>query len=175
MTTNHISDTTADKNRQNWCTPNWYVMGPWGGEGTFSRMCVQFNIVDVILIFVPNTWVTFWVHGKKNLQNSWFYPKYLCQTFGRVIRLDCCLRGGGYKLKNVCTIQHSWFCPDFCAEDLGELSSWIVVFGPLRGVRAQFKKCVYNSTFLILSWYFCQTFGGVIKFDLLSLGQTHNC
>ena len=26
MTTNHIRDTTADKNRQNWCTPNWYVM-----------------------------------------------------------------------------------------------------------------------------------------------------
>ena len=26
MTTNHISDTTADKNRQNWCTPNRYVM-----------------------------------------------------------------------------------------------------------------------------------------------------
>ena len=35
----------------------------------------------------------------------------------------------------------------------------------LRGVRAQFQKCVYNSTFLILSWFLCQTFGGVFKFD----------
>ena len=26
-------------------------------------------------------------------------------------------------------------------------------------------KCVYNSTFLILSWFVCQTFGGVINFD----------
>ena len=50
-------------------------------------------------------------------------------------------------------------------------SRWIMkllVFGPcraLRGARAQFQKCVYNSTFLILSWYLCQTCGGVFKFD----------
>ena len=29
----------------------------------------------------------------------------------------------------------------------------------------QFLKFVYNSTLLILSWFLCQTFGGVIKFD----------
>ena len=31
------------------------------------------------------------------------------------------------------------------------------------GVRAQFQKCVYNSTFSILSWFLCQKFGGVIR------------
>ena len=36
--------------------------------------------------------------------------------------------GWGYNFKNVCTIQHSWFYPDFCAKHLGEFSSLIVVF-----------------------------------------------
>ena len=61
-----------------------------------------------------------------------------------------------------------WFYHDFHAKHFGGLSRWIVVFGPcraLRGVRAQFQKCVYNSTSLILSWFLCQTFGGVFKFD----------
>ena len=39
-------------------------VGPWGGEGTFSEMCVQFNILDFILIFVPNTWGSFGVPEK---------------------------------------------------------------------------------------------------------------
>ena len=69
--------------------------------------------------------------------------------------------GWGYNFKNVCTIQHSWFYPDFCAKHLGEFSSLIVVFGP----NAQLLKCVNNSTFLILSWFLCQTVGGVIKLD----------
>ena len=33
------------------------------------------------------------------------------------------------------------------------------------GGRAQFLKCMYNSTFLILSLFLCQTFGRVIKLD----------
>ena len=107
----------------------------------------------------------------------------------------------------MCTIQHSWFYSDFFAKHLGELSSWIVVFGPCRALRGEntiskrcvqftildsiliflpniwvsyqvgllslgpeggegtISKSVYNSTFLILSWFLCQTFGGVFKFD----------
>ena len=76
------------------------------------------------------------VYNSTLLILSWF----LWQTFGGVIRLDCCLREGGYNFKNECTIQYSWFCPDFCAAHLGELSSWIVVFGPCQGGRAQFGK-----------------------------------
>ncbi len=34
----------------------WALSGPEGGEGTISKMCVQFNILDSILIFVPNIW-----------------------------------------------------------------------------------------------------------------------
>ena len=51
--------------------------------------------------------------------------------------------------------------PDFCAKHLGEFSSLIVVFGP----NAQLLKCVNNSTFLILSWFLCQTIRGVIELD----------
>ena len=72
---------------------------------SISKICVQFNILDSILIFLPNIWVSYQV---------------------------------------------------------GLLSLGPV--GPWEG-RAQFLKCVYNSTFLILSWFLCQTFGGVIKFD----------
>ena len=36
-------------------------LGPEGGEGTISKMCVQFNILDSILIFVPNMWGSFQV------------------------------------------------------------------------------------------------------------------
>ena len=68
-------------------------------------------------------------------------------------------RGGwGHSFKNVCTIQHSWFYPDFCAKHLGEFSSLIVVFGP----KAQLLKCVNTPIFLILSLFLCQTFWGVI-------------
>ena len=38
---------------------------------------------------------------------------------------------------SMCTIQHSWFYPDFCAKHLGELSSLIVVFGPCRALREE--------------------------------------
>ena len=41
--------------------------------------------------------------------------------------------------------------------------------GPWEG-RTQFLKGVYNSPFLILSWFFCQTFGWVIKLDCCLLG-----
>ena len=69
--------------------------------------------------------------------------------------------GGGHNFLNVCTIQHFLFYPDFCAKYLGELSSRIV----WGGGRAQILKCMFNSTFFILSWFFCQTFGGVINLD----------
>ena len=69
--------------------------------------------------------------------------------------------GWGHNFKNVCTIQHPWFYPDFCAKHLGEFSSLIVVFGP----KAQLLKCVNTPIFLILSWFLCQTVGGVIKLD----------
>ena len=41
--------------------------------------------------------------------------------------------------------------------------------GAERG-RAQFQKCVYNSTLLILSWFLRQTFGGVYQAGLLCFG-----
>ena len=69
--------------------------------------------------------------------------------------------GWGHNFKNVCTIQHPWFYPDFCAKHLGEFSSLIVVFGP----KAQLLKCVNTPIFLILYLFLCQTFGGVIKSD----------
>ena len=34
-------------------------LGPEGGEGTISKICVQFNILDSILIFLPNIWVSY--------------------------------------------------------------------------------------------------------------------
>ena len=112
-------------------------------------MVVQFNILDFILIFVPNIWGSYQVgllslgpvgpwEGRtqflKCVYNSTFLilSWFLCQTFGGVIKFDCCL--------------------------------W-ALSGPEKGGGAQFLKCVYNSTFLILSWFLCQTVGGVIELD----------
>ena len=39
----------------------WALSGPEGGEGTISKMCVQFNILDSILIFVPTIWGSYQV------------------------------------------------------------------------------------------------------------------
>ena len=63
----------------------------------------------------------------------------------------------------VCTIQHFLFYPNFVPKIWGNIQVGLLSVGPAGG-RAQFLKCMYNSTFLILSLFLCQTFGGVIKF-----------
>ena len=116
----------------NWAPDSWapgelssriVVFGPYRalrGENTISKRCVQFTILDSILIFLPNIWVSYQVG---------------LLSFG----------GEGTISKKVCTIQHSWFYPDFFAKHLGELSSLIVVFGPCRALRGEntiSKMCV---------------------------------
>ena len=160
------------------------------GENTISKRCVQFNILDSILIFLPNIWVSYQVgllslgpvgpwEGRtqflKGVYNSTFLilSWFLCQTFGWVIKLDCCLWGERAQfLKGVCTIQHSWFYPDFFAKHLGKLSSWIVVFGPCRALRGEntiSKMCVqFNILDFIL--IFVPNIWGSYQVWLLSLG-----
>ena len=132
----------------------WALSGPEGGEGTISKMCVQFIYPD-------------------------FCGKHLGEFSSLIVVFGPCqaLRWENTISKRCVqfTILDSIliFLPNiWVSYQVGLLSLGPV--GPWEG-RTQFLKCVYNSTFLILSWYFCQTFGGVIKFDLLSLGQTHNC
>ena len=72
----------------------------------------------------------------------------------------------------MCTIQHSWFYSDFFAKHLGELSSWIVVFGPCRALRGEStisKMCVqFNILDSIL--IFVPNIWGSYQVWLLSLG-----
>ena len=83
----------------------WALSGPEGGEGTISKMCVQFNIFDSILIFVPNSWGSYRVrllflgpeggdctNSKMSVHFNIFDSIFiLCQKFGGVFKLDCCL------------------------------------------------------------------------------------
>ena len=127
---------------------SWYLCQTCGGvfkfdcclwaKDTIARMCKQFNILDFILICVPNNWGSYWV---------------------RLLSLGP--EGGGCTNSKMCVHFNIFFILSWCcAKNLGEYSSWIVVCG-----RAQFLKCMYNSTFLILSLFLCQTFEGVIKLD----------
>ena len=162
-------------------------VSPAGGRAQFSKC--MYNSTFLIL--------------------SWF----LCQTFGGVIKLDCCLwalRGVWIaQILKKCLYTSTFFILSwFCANNLGECSSWIVVcepcggegtifkmyvqfnipdfilifvpniwgsyqigllsLGPVkpRGEMAQFLKCVLNSKFLILSWFFLPNFWGSIKVPL---------
>ena len=72
--------------------------------------------------------------------------------------------GWGHNFKNVCTLQHFWFYLDFLPKIWGSIQVGLLSVSPAGG-RAQFLKCMYNSTFLILSLFLCQTFWGVIKLD----------
>ena len=137
--------------------------------------------------FLPNIWVSYqvrllslgpvgpWegraqflkcVHNSTFLILSWF----LCQTFGGVIKLDCCraLRGEGTISKRCVQFNILDSILIFVPNNWGSYQVGLLSLGPVvpweRG-GAQFLKCVYNSTFLILSWFLCQTFGGVIKLD----------
>ena len=101
-----------------------------------------------------------WVKMKIFVPNIWWCYQVGLLSLGPVGPWG----GWGHNFKNVCTIQHPWFYPDFCAKHLGEFSSLIVVFGP----KAQLLKCVNTPIFLILSWFLCQTVGGVIELDCCS-------
>ena len=54
-------------------------------------------------------------------------------------------------------VPNIWWCYQVGLLSLGPVGPW--------GRGAQFLKCVYNLTFLILSWFLCQTFGRGIKLD----------
>ena len=123
------------------------------------------------------------------------------------------LGGWGHNLKNVCTIQHSWFYPDIFAKHLGELSSlicclwakhtiaktckqfnildFILIFvpnswgsyqvrllflGPEGGGIAQILKCLYTSTFFILSWFCANNLGKCSTWIVVCepCGEGHN-
>ena len=56
MTTNHISVTTADKNRQNWCTPNRYVMATTGQSILASEAEVSDALSMAALLAVDGHW-----------------------------------------------------------------------------------------------------------------------
>ena len=72
-------------------------------------MCIQFNILDPILICVPYIWGSY---------QLWLLSLGPVGPWG----------GEGTIYKNVYTIQHSWSYSDLCAKHLGELSTLIVVF-----------------------------------------------
>ena len=118
-------------------------------------MVVQFNILDFILIFVPNIWgsyqVWFVVFGPntqllKCVNNSTFLilSWFLCQTVGGVIKLDCCLwalRGVWIaQILKKCLYTSTFFILSwFCAKHFRECSSWIVVCGNCGGKGTIFK------------------------------------
>ena len=105
-------------------------------------MCVQFNILDFILIFVPNSW------GSYRVRLLFLGPE----------------GGGGIAQILKCVYNSTFlFYPNFVLKIWGNIQVGLSV-GP-AGARAQFLKCMYNSTFLILSLFLCQTFGRVIKLD----------
>ena len=116
----------------------WALLGPEGGRAHFLKMCIQFNILDPILICVPNIWGSY---------QLWLLSLGPVGPWG----------GEGTISKNVYTIQHSWSYPDLCAKHLGELSTFIVVFGPCRALRGEgiSKMCVqFNilDPILIFVW-----------------------
>ena len=115
---------------------SWFLCQTFGGvfkfdcclwaKRTIAKMCEQFNILDFILIFVPNSWGSYRVRllflgpeGGGDCTNSKMSVHFnifdsiliFCQKFGGVFKLDCCLwalREGGHNFQNVCTIQHFW-------------------------------------------------------------------
>ena len=105
-------------------------------------MYLQFNIPNFILIFVPNIWGSYQV-GLLSFGGEGTISKR-CVQFNI---LD----------SNLIFLPNIWVSYQVWLLSLGPV-------GPWEG-RTQFLKCVYNSTFLILSWFVCQTFGGIIKFD----------
>ena len=131
---------------------SWYLCQTCGGvfkfdcclwaKDTIARMCKQFNILDFILICVPNNWGSYWV---------------------RLLSLGP--EGGGCTNSKMCVHFNIFlFYPDVVPKIWGSIQVGLLSVGPAGG-RAQFLKCMYNSTFLILSLFLCQTFGGVIKSD----------
>ena len=99
----------------------WALSGPEGGRTQFLEC--MYNSTFLIL--------------------SWF----VWQTFWGAIKLDHCLGWGeGTIFYYVCTIQQSWLYPDLCDKHLGELSSWIIVFGG----RAQFLNWLYSNILIFL-------------------------
>ena len=94
----------------------WALSGPEGGRAQLLKMCIQFNILDPILICVPNIWGSY---------QLWLLSLGPIGPWGRE----------GTISKNVYTIQNSWSYPDLCAKHLGVLSTLIVVFGPCRALR----------------------------------------
>ena len=170
---------------------SWFLCQTFGGvfkfdcclwaKSTIAKMCEHSNILDFILIFVPNSW------GSYRVRLLFLGPE-----------------GGGIAQILKCLYTSTFFILSwFCANNLGECSSWIVVcepcggegtifkmyvqfnipdfilifvpniwgsyqigllsLGPVkpRGEMAQFLKCVLNSKFLILSWFFLPNFEGV--------------
>ena len=107
----------------------WALSGPEGGRAQLLKMCIQFNILDPILICVPNIWGSY---------QLWLLSLGPIGPWGRE----------GTISKNVYTIQSSWSYPDLCAKHLGVLSTLIVVFGPCRALRGgeggTISKNVYN-------------------------------
>ena len=120
----------------------WALSGPEGGEGTISKMCVQFNILDSILIFVPNIWGSFQVWllslAKRTIAK-------MCEQFNI---LDFIL----------IFVPNSW----------GSYRVRLLFLGPEGdgGDCTNSKMCVQINIFysiLIL----CQKFGGIFKLDCL--------
>ena len=109
---------------------SWFLCQTFGGvfkfdcclwaKRTITKMCEQFNILDFILIFVPNNWGSYRV-------------RLLSLGPGGG-------RGGGIAQILKCLYTSTFFILSwFCAKHFGECSNWIVVFGPCGGKGTIFK------------------------------------
>ena len=183
-------------NFKNVCTIHlsWFLCQTFGGvfkfdcclwgKHTITKMCEQFNILDFILIFVPNNWGSYRVRllslgpgGGDDCTNSemsvhfniFYSILILCQTFRGVFKLSVGPAGG--RAQFLKCIYNSTFLilSLFLCQTVGgviKLDCYLWALLSPEGGRAQFLKCVNNSKFLLLSWFLCQTFEGVIKFPL---------
>ena len=118
----------------------WALSGTEGGEGTISKMCVQFNILDSILIFVPNIWGSFQVWllslAKRTIAK-------MCEQFNI---LDFIL----------IFVPNSW----------GSYQVRLLSLGPEGGLDCtNSKKMSVHFNIFYSSLILCQQFGGVFKLD----------
>ena len=102
-----------------------------------------------ICFHLPSIWHEY--QDKKKIPEIWFHPPNVWHRYHD-------------RIKNVWFYKHSRIC--FSTSPIHSQNTRRVQKQKLcfRISVFLFPPCVYNSTFLILSWFLCQTFGGVIKF-----------
>ena len=87
---------------------------------------------------------------------SWFCAKHFGECSNWIVVFGPC-GGKGTIFKMYLQFNIPDFILIFVPNSWGSYQIGLLSLGPVepRGGRAQFLKCVYNSKFLILSWFLC--------------------